>query len=139
MGDMPEIHNAPKVDLLFEENLPQFNRLAREGKAPDLRNANLSGFDLRNAQLRGLDLSGCYMRECNLRGVDLRDCNLEGASLQGAKISGAYFPSNLNMEEIRASVEHGTRMRTNETVRNTRLILELLGRLYQQRGEASHQ
>ena len=48
-----------------------------------------------------------------------------------AKIGGAYFPSNLSMEEIRASVELGTRLRTNDTEKHLRRLLELMGRWYQ--------
>ncbi len=109
----PEIRAIPKVEMLFEENLPNFNRLAAEGKAPDLRNANLSGLDLRKARLKGLDLSGAYLRNTNLRGVDLSGCNLQGASLQGALISGALFPDNVPAEELRFSIEYGTRLRVS--------------------------
>jgi hypothetical protein len=102
----------PKEELLFEENLPKFNQLKAAGKPPDLRNANLSGLDLRQADLNGLDLSGCYLRGANLRGVDLSGCNLQGASLKSALVSGALFPENISAEELRLSLEHGTRIRT---------------------------
>jgi uncharacterized protein YjbI with pentapeptide repeats len=46
-----------------------------------------------------------------LRGVDLRQALLEGASLGSAKISGSYFPNQFSAEEIRLSVEYGTRLR----------------------------
>jgi hypothetical protein len=38
--------------------------------------------------------------------------DLEGCSIYHAKISGAYFPANLPVAEITASVQFGTRMRT---------------------------
>lgn len=108
-----EIRAVPKVELLFEENIESFNKLAAEKKAPDLRNTNLSGLDLRKAHLKGLDLSGAYLRNTNLRGLDLTGCNLHGVSLQGALISGALFPEDVPVDEIRLSVEYGTRIRTS--------------------------
>ena len=37
--------------------------------------------------------------------------NLEGASLLGAKLSGTYFPTELSAQEIRLSLDTGTRLR----------------------------
>ena len=59
----------------------------------------------------GLDLSDAYFRGADLRGIDFRQTNLEGASMAEAKISGCYFPKELSAEEIRMSVELGTRLR----------------------------
>ena len=98
--------------------------MVEEGRAPDLRNCNLSNLDLRNAKLNGLDLSGCYLRNTNLRGLDLTGCNLNGASLQGALISGAWFPKNISVDEIRLSVQFGTRLRTNNTDENLKVLFE---------------
>ncbi|MBF0530741.1 MAG: pentapeptide repeat-containing protein [Deltaproteobacteria bacterium] len=111
MPEKPEISRRPKPSILFEENIEQFNRLVAEGKPPDLRTTNLAGLDLRKAHLRGLNLSGSYMRGTNLAGLDLTDCNLSGASLRGAHISGTLFPIGICAEEIRLSVEYGTRIR----------------------------
>ncbi|HHQ9807414.1 TPA: pentapeptide repeat-containing protein, partial [Pseudomonas aeruginosa] len=44
-------------------------------------------------------------------GVDLREARLEGASLAHAQISGTYFPLRLAPDEIRMSVNFGTRLR----------------------------
>jgi hypothetical protein len=128
MEDNTEIRAIPKVELLFEENIENFNRMVEQGKAPDLKNANLSGMDLRKAHFKGLDLTGCYLRNTNLRGVDLTGCNLKGASLQGAQISGTMFPENVSMEEIMASVEYGTRIRTSEV---TKILSTMVGLLYE--------
>jgi hypothetical protein len=38
---------------------------------------------------------------------------MEGVSLRGARISGVMFPAELGADEIRLSVEFGTRMRYN--------------------------
>ncbi len=112
-----EISRAPKPEIVFEENMEQFNALVEQGKPPDLRNANLSGLDLRQARLTGLDLAGCYFRGANLSGLDLTGCNLQGASLRGARISGVLFPGNVSAEEIRLSVDLGTRIRVRKTLR----------------------
>jgi uncharacterized protein YjbI with pentapeptide repeats len=130
MEKYTEIRAVPKVELLFEENIETFNRLVEEGKAPDLRNANLSGMDLRTAHFKGLDLSGCYLRNTNMRGLDLTGCNLMGASLQGAQISGVLFPDNVSMKEIEASVEYGTRIRTSDANQTLKKILFLLTEIY---------
>ena len=126
MEEKEDIRIIPKVELLFEENIKTFNKMAEEGKPPDLRNCNLSNLDLRNAKLNKLDLSGCYMRNTNLRGLDLTGCNLNGVSLQGALISGAWFPKNISVDEIKLSVQFGTRMRTSDIAENCREILCLI-------------
>jgi hypothetical protein len=41
--------------------------------------------------------------------------DLAGCSLFHAKVSGTLFPSNLDADEIRLSLEQGTRMRTRPT------------------------
>jgi uncharacterized protein YjbI with pentapeptide repeats len=63
---------------------------------------------------RGLDFSSAYFRNCDLSGIDFRETNLEGASLLDAKVSGVYFPDELSPEEIRLSLDHGTRLRYNK-------------------------
>lgn len=84
----------------------------------DRREIDLSDTDLRGVDLRGIDLSrviirGSYLRDADLRGLDLRKVDLEGCSLYHAKVSGTYFPANLAPEEIVASLQYGTRMRSN--------------------------
>jgi hypothetical protein len=125
-----EIRNIPKVELLFEENIEKFNQMAAEGKAPDLRNTNLSSMDLRQARLKGLDLSGCYFKGADLRGIDFSGCNLGGASMEKAKISGCLFPENVSLREIIYSVEMGTRIRVSHTARDLRMLLAMTQGLY---------
>ena len=115
--------HIPKLDLLFEENIEIFNNLADAGKAPDLRNTNLSSLDLRTAKLRGLDLSGCYLKNADLRGVDMTGCNLHGASMENAKISGCLFPENVDLYEIVLSVDRGTRIRVSSYDRDMKTLL----------------
>jgi len=131
-----EIRTNPKVEMLFEENIEQFNKLAAEGKAPDLRNANLSSLDLRRVMFKGLDLSGCYFKNADLRGVDFSGCNLHGVSLKKAKISGCLFPDNVAMEEIMRSVEHGVRIRVSHAQADLHtgvMILQDLFKLLQEK------
>ncbi|MFH1136928.1 MAG: pentapeptide repeat-containing protein [Pseudomonadota bacterium] len=129
MSQNVEMRMTPKLEMLFEENIPKFNQLVDLGRPPDLKGANLSGLDLRQAKLKGLDLGGCYLRGANLRGLDLTGCNLQGASMQGAFISGAFFPENVPVEEIRLSVEYGTRIRTCRLGDNSDRILKVLARI----------
>jgi uncharacterized protein YjbI with pentapeptide repeats len=78
----------------------------------DISDSDLRGVDLRGIDLAKVVLRGCYLRDADLRGLDLRHLDLEGCSLYHAKISGAYFPANLSAAEITASVQYGTRVRT---------------------------
>jgi uncharacterized protein YjbI with pentapeptide repeats len=80
-------------------------------QALDLANANLRGADLRRANLRRADMRNAYCHSADLRGVDLSEARLEGASFHMARISGAYFPANVTADEIRLSLEIGTRVR----------------------------
>jgi uncharacterized protein YjbI with pentapeptide repeats len=79
----------------------------------DLSDTDLRGVDMRIVDLTKVVIRGSYLRDADLRGLDLREFDLEGCSLYHAKVSGAYFPLNLAPEEIVASIQFGTRMRTN--------------------------
>lgn len=100
----------PAIELLLEGSYSEFNKLAARGSV-DLENADLRMADLRTADLRTANLRGAYLRHADLRGVDLSEADLEGASLNGARVSGCYFPSNVSADEVRLSIEHGTRIR----------------------------
>jgi uncharacterized protein YjbI with pentapeptide repeats len=78
---------------------------------PDLAGASLRGADLRRTDLRKADLRGAYCHSADLRGVDLSGANIEGASFHMARVAGAYFPANVTADEIRLSLEIGTRVR----------------------------
>ncbi|MFZ5592985.1 MAG: pentapeptide repeat-containing protein [Pseudomonadota bacterium] len=111
-------NNAPKVKnndvmyrLLRDGQVVEFNQKKAQGAKIDLVNCDFRGLDLRGLDAHGLDLSGCYFRQADLRGVDLSKARLEGASIHATKIAGAYFPAELNAEEITLSLLHGTRMR----------------------------
>jgi len=101
----------PLYVLLRDEQVQEFNRRRPSGSACDLRGLSFRARDLRNLDASGIDFGDAYFRDADLRGIDFRNANLEGASIASAKISGAYFPEALSAEEIRMSVEYGTRMR----------------------------
>lgn len=107
----PVIKADAMYQLLRERKIDAFNALRAQGTSCDLHGSDLRGLDLRGLDAQGLDLSDSYLRQADLRGVDLSASNLEGASISGAKISGAYFPVELDAEEITLSLLHGTRMR----------------------------
>lgn len=107
--------NDPLYQLLLDEKIKEFNEARAQGKTVDLRGAQLRGRDLRIMNADGLDMRDAYLRGADLRGVDFRNTQLEGASICDAKISGCYFPRELAAEEIRMSLERGTRMRNRPT------------------------
>ena len=108
---MPVDQNDPLYQLLLDEKIKEFNQARSEGKTTDLRGAHLRGRDLRIMNAEGLDMRDAYLRGADLRGVDFRTTMLEGASICEAKISGCYFPRELTADEIRLSLEKGTRLR----------------------------
>jgi len=108
---MTDIKRTPKPKILFEENREVFNKAVAGGKVADFSNQNLSDLDLTGFNLKNANLAGAYLRGANLAGQDLSESFLHGASLKQAKISGCLFPADLSAEEIRLSVDLGTRMR----------------------------
>ncbi len=107
----PKSSADPLYKLLRDDEVAAFNKKRETGRGYDFRGCTFRGSDLRGLDARGLDLRDCYFRDADLRGVDLREAKLEGASLGSAKISGVFFPSDVGPEEIRLSVELGTRLR----------------------------
>ena len=107
-----DIKRQKKSSFFYEEGGREtFNELVAQGKIPHLQNQNLADLDLRWYNLSNMDLSGSYMRGVNLSGLDLRGANLSAISLKDAKVSGCYFPQDLSADEIRLSLEFGTRIR----------------------------
>jgi uncharacterized protein YjbI with pentapeptide repeats len=100
------------LGLIQDEKFLEFNNLVeRSGGVVDLSGAHLRGYDLRKCKLRKADLTGAYLRFSDLRSVDLSEAKLDGASIKEAKVSGVLFPRNLPPDEIRLSLEFGTRLR----------------------------
>ncbi|MDT8387213.1 MAG: pentapeptide repeat-containing protein [Thiogranum sp.] len=107
----PQIKDDPLYRLLREGEVETFNSRRAAGESCDLAGCDFRNVDLRQLDAHGLDLRDCYLRQTDLRGVDLSQTNLEGASINAAKISGAYFPVELDADEITLSLTHGTRLR----------------------------
>lgn len=110
-NETPQIKDDPLYRLLREGEIDEFNTRRAAGESCDLVGCDFRTLDLRKLDARGLDLRDCYFRQTDLRGVDLSQSNLQGASINAAKISGAYFPVELDANEIMLSLTHGTRMR----------------------------
>lgn len=109
--DKPVIKQDPLYQLLRTENIKGFNEQRDQLDTSELKNGDYRGRDLRNMNAAGLDFSNSYFRNADLSGIDFRETNLEGASLLDAKLSGTYFPAELSAQEIRLSLETGTRLR----------------------------
>jgi uncharacterized protein YjbI with pentapeptide repeats len=111
---VPKPSADPLYKLLRDDEVSAFNKKRETGRSYDFRGCTFRGSDLRGLDAYGLDLRDCYFRDADLRGVDLRQALLEGASLGSAKISGVFFPDDISAEEIRLSVELGTRLRATK-------------------------
>lgn len=110
-AERPRITKDPLYQMLRVDDTKGFNARKAQGGVCDLRGVDLRGLDLRGLDAEGLDFSNSYFRDADLRGVDLSTCRLAGCSFYGAKVSGTLFPAELTAEEIRLSVEFGTRVR----------------------------
>ncbi len=109
--EKPVIKQDPLYQLLRNEDIKSFNEKRDTLDASELKSGDYRGRDLRNMNADGLDFSNSYFRNADLSGIDFRNTNLEGASLLDAKLSGTYFPAALRAEEIRLSLDTGTRLR----------------------------
>ena len=109
--DKPVIKQDPLYQLLRNEDIKSFNEQRDQLDTSELKNGDYRGRDLRNMNAAGLDFSNSYFRNADLSGIDFRDTDLEGASLLDAKLSGTYFPEEIDPQELRLSLETGTRLR----------------------------
>jgi len=109
----PIVHQNPMYALLRAEKIAEFNQRKAAGqlKEGQLRGGDYRGLDLRELDADGLDLRDAYFRGADLRGIDFRNCQLEGASFGQAHISGCFFPAQITAEELRLSLDIGTRVR----------------------------
>lgn len=113
-GNAPRFPDDKAYRSLRSGNIDAYHREISGRDSVDFSNVDLRGVDLRGADLQKVDLRGAYLRDADLKGLDLRNVDLEGCSLLHAKIGGAYFPSNLSSDEIRLSLEYGTRLRNRK-------------------------
>jgi uncharacterized protein YjbI with pentapeptide repeats len=109
---MTKFRESPLVVALRDGSSASSAAAAGPGQALDLSGANLRGVDLRFVNLRKADLRGAYCHSADLRGVDLSEAHIDGASFHMARVSGAYFPHNVSADEVRLSLEIGTRVRS---------------------------
>ena len=109
----PLFSKDPLYQLLRADDIKGFNAKRAAGLGCDLRGVDLRALDLRGLNADGLDLTDAYLRDADIRGIDFSNARMEGVSLRGARISGVAFPRELTAEEIRLSVDFGTRMRYN--------------------------
>lgn len=109
----PTIHTNAFYTLLRSEKVQEFNRLLAAGNVPvdALRGGDFRGLDLRELETHGLDLRDGYFRGTDVRGVDFSGANLNGASFGQAHISGCLFPPEIHADDLRLSVDLGTRVR----------------------------
>lgn len=101
----------PLYTLLREGHIEEFNQRVQAGETIDLTHCDLSRLDLRGLHTQGLDFTNSYFRLTNLSGIDFSEAILRGASFKKANISGVLFPVELSAEEIKLSIEYGTRVR----------------------------
>ncbi|WP_221799930.1 pentapeptide repeat-containing protein [Oceanobacter mangrovi] len=107
----PGISQDPLYQMLRHDDVTGFNQAIADGASCDLRGTDLRGLDLRGIHFQGMDLTNAYFRGADLRGIDFRGCRLDGVSLANARVSGCYFPTEISADELRMSVELGTRLR----------------------------
>jgi len=109
----PIVHQNSLYDLLRAEQIDEFNKRKAAGESTEgkLAAGDFRGLDLRELDANGLDLGNAYFRGADLRGIDFRKTNLEGASFCQAHVSGCYFPAEISADELRLSVDQGTRVR----------------------------
>ncbi len=110
-AERPRFLKDKMYQCLRVDDTKGFNRLKESGQTCDLRAVDLRGLDMRGLDADGLDFSGSYFRDTDLRGIDFSNAVLDGCSFFGAKISGALFPPEIATDELRLSVELGTRIR----------------------------
>jgi uncharacterized protein YjbI with pentapeptide repeats len=108
----PRFPDDPAFKFLRSGDLKGFLQVTENRQTVDFSGADLRGVDFRNVDLRKLLLRDAYLRDADLRGCDLRHLDISGTSIQGARVSGAYFPQNVDAEEIQLSLQFGTRIRT---------------------------
>ncbi len=109
---MPRFPDDPAFKVLRAGDIDAFQQAVADRDEIDYSGTDLRGVDFRKVDLSKFVLRDAYLRDADFRGCDLRHLDLSGVSLQGAEIGGAYFPDNVPASDIRMSLRHGTRIRT---------------------------
>ena len=107
----PRFPDDEAFHCLRSGDLEGYHAQIADRQQVDFSNSDLRATDLRNADLSKVILRGAYLRDADLRGLDLSHMDLKGCSLLHAKVGGVLFPANLPPEEIRLSLQFGTRLR----------------------------
>ena len=113
--ERPKTSGDEMYTLLMDEKIDEFNAKRAEGEGCDLKGMHLRNFDLKGIDTEGIDFSDSSLHGADLRGLNMSTCRMDGASIRNAKVSGTLFPKDLRADEIRLSLEYGTRMRTEST------------------------
>jgi uncharacterized protein YjbI with pentapeptide repeats len=106
----PEFLEDEAFRSLRAGDLTTYHQQIEERDVVDFGDADLRAVDLRKADISKVILRGAYLRDADLRGVDLRGKDLEGCTLLRARVSGTFFPTELSAQELRNSVDLGTRI-----------------------------
>ncbi len=101
----------PAYRVLREGDTPAFCALIADRPAVDFSYCDLGGVDLRKVEIGKILLRGARLKGADLRGLDLSHHDLHGVSINNARISGTLFPRDLSADELRMSLQEGTRLR----------------------------
>ena len=101
----------PAYQALREGDTATFSELTA-GRGPvDFSYCDLGGVDLRKVDIVNIRLRGARLKGADLRGLDLSEHDLHGVTLNNARVSGVLFPAEISADEIRMSLQEGTRLR----------------------------
>lgn len=98
--------------LLREGKIEKFNHYKSKGVPYNLSGCDFRGLDLRGIDAADINFSHSYFRNTDLRDVDLSNSDLNGASFHYANLQGTLFPKDISLEEIKMSLNHGIRIRS---------------------------
>ncbi len=112
--EMRRPFDDPAYKALRDGDRDAFTEFIANREKIDFSGCDLGGVDLRKVDISGVELRGARLKGADLRGLDLSDHNLDGVSINNARISGTLFPRDISADEIRMSLQEGTRIRHGE-------------------------
>jgi pentapeptide repeat protein len=121
------------------DKVREFNHRKAQAGRSKLNDCDFRHLDLRGRDAAGIDFSSCYFGR-----VDFSKAQLEGASFNRAGIFGVLFAAESKRDEIRLSVDHGSRMRYLKLPRQNspptqQPVVFLRGQLHEAKREVSAQ